>query len=42
MPNTSTGKPGRQRMIVIARCSGCRETKGNATITFYLFHCCNF
>jgi hypothetical protein len=36
MPKTSTGKQGRQQMIVIARCGGFPETKGNATITFYL------
>jgi hypothetical protein len=28
--NTSTGKLGRQQMIVIARCGGFLETKGNA------------
>jgi hypothetical protein len=42
MPNTSTGKLGRQQMIVIARCGGFPETKGNATVTFYLFLCRNF
>jgi hypothetical protein len=42
MPNTSTGKLGGQQMIVIARCGGFPETKGNATVTFYLFQCRNF
>jgi hypothetical protein len=42
MPNTSTGKLGRQQMIVIAGCGGFPETEGNATATFYLFQCRNF
>ena len=29
-------------MIVIARCGGFTETKGNAVATFYLFQCRNF
>jgi hypothetical protein len=29
-------------MIVIVRCGGFPEIKGNATATFYLFHCRNF
>ena len=37
MPNISTGKLGRQQMILIARCGGFTETKGNAVATFYLF-----
>ena len=42
MPEYSTGKLGRQQMIVIVRCGGFPETKGNATATFYLFQCRNF
>ncbi len=42
MPEYSTGKLGRQQMIIIARCAGFPETKGNATATFYLFQCRNF
>jgi hypothetical protein len=33
MPNTSTGRVGRQQMILIAGCSGFPETKGNAIAT---------
>jgi len=29
-------------MIVIVRCGGFTETKGNAVATFYLFQCRNF
>jgi hypothetical protein len=36
MPNISTGKLGRQQMILIARCGGFTETKGDAVATFYL------
>jgi hypothetical protein len=36
MPHTSTGKLGRQQMIVIVRCGGFPEAKGNAVATFYL------
>ena len=42
MPNTSTGKLGRQQMIVIVRFGRFPETKDNATATFYLFQCRNF
>ena len=42
MPEYSTGKLGRQQMIVIAGCGGFPETKGNAIATFYLFQCRNF
>ena len=42
MPNSSTGRVGRQQMILIARCSGFPETKGNAIATYYLFQYRNF
>ena len=40
--NISTGKLGRQQMIIIARCAGSPEADGNAIATFYLFQCRNF
>jgi hypothetical protein len=40
--NTSTGRLGRQQMILIARRGGFPETKGNAIATYYLFQYRNF
>ena len=42
MPNISTGKLGRQQMIIIASRAGFPETDGNAIPTFYLFQRRNF
>jgi hypothetical protein len=42
MPNISTGKLGRQQMIIIARCVGFPEVDGDTIDTFYFLQCRNF
>jgi uncharacterized protein (TIGR02246 family) len=42
MPKYLAGKLGRQQMIVITRCGGFTETKGNAVATFYLSSAATF
>jgi hypothetical protein len=42
IPNISTGKLGRQQMIVIAGRGGFTEPKGNAVVTSHLVQCRNF